>query len=139
MWYDVSLLFVQEEVSTIKAAGRAWYKTMISDSDYTEFENFSKWLGVTQWAMLVVQGFYFNLVGNFHRILFYVFNLCYMSTGSLLRNFQGLVGEVSWPSPICLIVRSGCINSIECMAYWCYLKLFLFFFTWSLPTFFNFW
>lgn len=48
MWYDVSLLFVQEEVSTIKAAGRAWYKTMISDSDYTEFENFSKWLGVTQ-------------------------------------------------------------------------------------------
>jgi hypothetical protein len=23
---------------------------MISDSDYTEFENFTKWLGVTQWA-----------------------------------------------------------------------------------------
>ena len=23
---------------------------MISDSDYTEFENFSKWLGVTQWS-----------------------------------------------------------------------------------------
>jgi len=32
----------------IKAAGKAWYKTMVSDSDYTEFENFSKWLGVTQ-------------------------------------------------------------------------------------------
>lgn len=38
----------KEEASAIKAAGRAWYKTMISDSDYTEFENFSKWLGVTQ-------------------------------------------------------------------------------------------
>ncbi|MCO5549148.1 hypothetical protein L7F22_002614 [Adiantum nelumboides] len=32
----------------IKKAGDAWYKTMISDSDYTEFENFSKWLGVSQ-------------------------------------------------------------------------------------------
>jgi len=32
----------------IKAAGKSWYKTMVSDSDYTEFENFSKWLGVTQ-------------------------------------------------------------------------------------------
>ncbi|KAH7432799.1 hypothetical protein KP509_07G041200 [Ceratopteris richardii] len=32
----------------IKKAGDVWYKTMISDSDYTEFENFSKWLGVTQ-------------------------------------------------------------------------------------------
>jgi len=29
-------------------ANKAWYKTMVSDSDYTEFENFSKWLGVTQ-------------------------------------------------------------------------------------------
>ncbi|KAL6893902.1 hypothetical protein ACP4OV_008000 [Aristida adscensionis] len=37
-----------EEATKIKAAGKAWYKTMISDSDYTEFENFSKWLGVTQ-------------------------------------------------------------------------------------------
>ncbi|GJN23027.1 hypothetical protein PR202_gb10643 [Eleusine coracana subsp. coracana] len=37
-----------EEASKIKAAGKAWYKTMVSDSDYTEFENFSKWLGVTQ-------------------------------------------------------------------------------------------
>eukprot|EP00262_Sarcandra_glabra_P001658 TRINITY_DN1177_c0_g1_i2.p1 TRINITY_DN1177_c0_g1~~TRINITY_DN1177_c0_g1_i2.p1 ORF type:complete len:426 (+),score=17.59 TRINITY_DN1177_c0_g1_i2:57-1280(+) len=36
------------EATAIKAAGRAWYQTMISDSDYTEFENFSKWLGVTQ-------------------------------------------------------------------------------------------
>lgn len=31
-----------------KAAGAAWYKTMISESDYTEFDIFSKWLGVTQ-------------------------------------------------------------------------------------------
>ncbi|KAL3689097.1 hypothetical protein R1sor_015406 [Riccia sorocarpa] len=32
----------------IKKAGEAWYQTMISDSDYTEFENFTKWLGVSQ-------------------------------------------------------------------------------------------
>ncbi|XAR50986.1 hypothetical protein NMG60_11005467 [Bertholletia excelsa] len=38
----------KEEAATIKAAGKAWYQTMISDSDYTEFENFSKWLGVSQ-------------------------------------------------------------------------------------------
>nr|DAD27899.1 TPA_asm: hypothetical protein HUJ06_029367 [Nelumbo nucifera] len=38
----------KEEAAAIKAAGKAWYQTMISDSDYTEFENFSKWLGVTQ-------------------------------------------------------------------------------------------
>ncbi|KAL3531891.1 hypothetical protein ACH5RR_005412 [Cinchona calisaya] len=38
----------KEESSAIKAAGKSWYKTMISDSDYTEFENFSKWLGVSQ-------------------------------------------------------------------------------------------
>ncbi|KAL3536318.1 hypothetical protein ACH5RR_004779 [Cinchona calisaya] len=37
----------KEEASAIKAAGKSWYKTMISDSDYTEFENFSKWLGVS--------------------------------------------------------------------------------------------
>ncbi|XP_066389538.1 large ribosomal subunit protein uL4z-like [Miscanthus floridulus] len=37
-----------EEAAKVKAAGKAWYKTMISDSDYTEFENFTKWLGVTQ-------------------------------------------------------------------------------------------
>jgi len=37
-----------EEASKVKAAGKAWYKTMISDSDYTEYENFTKWLGVTQ-------------------------------------------------------------------------------------------
>ncbi|PAN09773.1 hypothetical protein PAHAL_2G049700 [Panicum hallii] len=37
-----------EEAAKVKAAGKAWYKTMVSDSDYTEFENFSKWLGVTQ-------------------------------------------------------------------------------------------
>lgn len=41
-------LFIQEEASTIKAAGKAWYQTMISDSDYTEFDNFTKWLGVSQ-------------------------------------------------------------------------------------------
>ncbi|CAN1142890.1 60S ribosomal protein L4-1 [Linum perenne] len=38
----------KEEASAIKAAGKAWYKTMISESDYTEFEIFSKWLGVSQ-------------------------------------------------------------------------------------------
>lgn len=38
----------KEEASAIRAAGKAWYHTMISDSDYTEFENFSKWLGATQ-------------------------------------------------------------------------------------------
>ncbi|GMP85225.1 hypothetical protein CsSME_00038463 [Camellia sinensis var. sinensis] len=38
----------KEEVTKSKSAGKAWYRTMISDSDYTEFENFSKWLGVSQ-------------------------------------------------------------------------------------------
>uniref|UniRef100_A0A2P2JPE8 Large ribosomal subunit protein uL4 C-terminal domain-containing protein n=1 Tax=Rhizophora mucronata TaxID=61149 RepID=A0A2P2JPE8_RHIMU len=38
----------KEEAAAAKAAGKAWYKTMISDGDYTEFENFSKWLGVSQ-------------------------------------------------------------------------------------------
>ncbi|KAM7250392.1 hypothetical protein ACFE04_022275 [Oxalis oulophora] len=38
----------KEEATKIKAAGKAWYKTMISDSDYTEFDNFTKWLGVSQ-------------------------------------------------------------------------------------------
>ncbi|PPD69824.1 hypothetical protein GOBAR_DD33285 [Gossypium barbadense] len=38
----------KEEATAIKSAGKAWYQTMISDSDYTEFENFSKWLGVSQ-------------------------------------------------------------------------------------------
>ncbi|CAI8601880.1 unnamed protein product [Vicia faba] len=38
----------KEEASAIKAAGKAWYNTMVSDSDYTEFDNFSKWLGVSQ-------------------------------------------------------------------------------------------
>ncbi|XP_045806275.1 60S ribosomal protein L4-like [Trifolium pratense] len=38
----------KEEASAIKAAGKAWYNTMISDSDYAEFDNFSKWLGVSQ-------------------------------------------------------------------------------------------
>ncbi|KNA16782.1 hypothetical protein SOVF_086030, partial [Spinacia oleracea] len=37
-----------EELAAIKASGRSFYKTMISDSDYTEFENFTKWLGVSQ-------------------------------------------------------------------------------------------
>ncbi|KAE9589977.1 hypothetical protein Lal_00037656 [Lupinus albus] len=36
------------DASTIRAAGKAWYKTMVSDSDYAEFDNFSKWLGVSQ-------------------------------------------------------------------------------------------
>ncbi|MBA0561923.1 hypothetical protein Golob_018714, partial [Gossypium lobatum] len=38
---------ILEEATAIKSAGKAWYQTMISDSDYTEFENFSKWLGVS--------------------------------------------------------------------------------------------
>ncbi|GAB2300555.1 60S ribosomal protein L4A [Dionaea muscipula] len=38
----------KEEEKAIKASGKAFYKTMISDSDYTEFENFSKWLGASQ-------------------------------------------------------------------------------------------
>ncbi|ESQ46471.1 hypothetical protein EUTSA_v10000184mg [Eutrema salsugineum] len=38
----------KEESAKIKAAGKAWYQTMISDSDYTEFDNFTKWLGVNQ-------------------------------------------------------------------------------------------
>ncbi|XP_021866703.1 60S ribosomal protein L4-1 [Spinacia oleracea] len=38
----------KEELAAIKASGRSFYKTMISDSDYTEFENFTKWLGVSQ-------------------------------------------------------------------------------------------
>ncbi|GAB2272353.1 60S ribosomal protein L4A [Dionaea muscipula] len=38
----------KEEQKAIKASGKAFYKTMISDSDYTEFENFSKWLGASQ-------------------------------------------------------------------------------------------
>ncbi|XP_050371902.1 60S ribosomal protein L4 [Argentina anserina] len=38
----------KEQATTIKAAGKAWYKTMISDSDYTEFDVFQKWLGVSQ-------------------------------------------------------------------------------------------
>jgi len=32
----------------VKKAGEAHYKTMISDSDYTEFDVFQKWLGVSQ-------------------------------------------------------------------------------------------
>ncbi|VVA97022.1 unnamed protein product [Arabis nemorensis] len=38
----------KEEALAIKAAGKSWYKTMISDSDYTEFDNFTKWLGASQ-------------------------------------------------------------------------------------------
>ncbi|KAG7567588.1 Ribosomal protein L4 domain superfamily [Arabidopsis thaliana x Arabidopsis arenosa] len=34
----------KEETMKIKAAEKAWYQTMISDSDYTEFDNFTKWL-----------------------------------------------------------------------------------------------
>ena len=35
---------VQEQDPKAKAAGEAWYKTMLSESDYTEFDIFSKWL-----------------------------------------------------------------------------------------------
>ncbi|KAF5750351.1 60S ribosomal protein L4 [Tripterygium wilfordii] len=38
----------KEEAAAIRSAGKAWFQTMISDSDYTEFDNFSKWLGVSQ-------------------------------------------------------------------------------------------
>ncbi|KAL5743067.1 hypothetical protein ACOSP7_029799 [Xanthoceras sorbifolium] len=38
----------KEEAAAIKSAGKAWYQTMISDSDYTEFDVFTKWLGVSQ-------------------------------------------------------------------------------------------
>ncbi|KAL8484056.1 hypothetical protein ACS0TY_026666 [Phlomoides rotata] len=38
----------KEEASAIRTASKAWYKTMISDSDYAEFDNFSKWLAVSQ-------------------------------------------------------------------------------------------
>ncbi|XP_009592380.1 large ribosomal subunit protein uL4 [Nicotiana tabacum] len=38
----------KEEASSIRSASHSWYKTMISDSDYAEFDNFSKWLGVSQ-------------------------------------------------------------------------------------------
>ncbi|KAF5175657.1 60S ribosomal protein L4 [Thalictrum thalictroides] len=39
----------KEEAAAIRDAGKAWYQTMISDSDYsTEFDNFSKWLGISQ-------------------------------------------------------------------------------------------
>ncbi|KAJ3705606.1 hypothetical protein LUZ61_009311 [Rhynchospora tenuis] len=37
-----------EEKAKIRAAGKGWYKTMVSDSNYAEFDSFSKWLGVTQ-------------------------------------------------------------------------------------------
>ncbi|KAF3660806.1 hypothetical protein FXO38_12033 [Capsicum annuum] len=37
-----------EEESTTRSASYSWYKTMISDSDYAEFQNFSKCLGVSQ-------------------------------------------------------------------------------------------
>ncbi|CAI7763036.1 unnamed protein product, partial [Closterium sp. NIES-54] len=36
------------ETEEAKKAGEAWYQTMISDSDYLEFENFTKWLGVSE-------------------------------------------------------------------------------------------
>ncbi|PKA65898.1 60S ribosomal protein L4-1 [Apostasia shenzhenica] len=38
----------REEARKIEAAGRAWFETMITDGDYTEFDAFSKWLGVTE-------------------------------------------------------------------------------------------
>ncbi|CAH8354653.1 unnamed protein product [Eruca vesicaria subsp. sativa] len=41
-------IVTKEEALAIKAAGRSWYQTMISDSDYTEFDNFTKWLGASQ-------------------------------------------------------------------------------------------
>ncbi|KAI7732618.1 hypothetical protein M8C21_020639 [Ambrosia artemisiifolia] len=37
----------KEESAKIKSASKSWYKTMISDSDYAEFDVFTKWLGVS--------------------------------------------------------------------------------------------
>jgi len=37
----------------VKAAGMASYNTMVSASDYTEFQNFSKWL-----LLLKVSGYF---------------------------------------------------------------------------------
>ncbi|MQL05611.1 hypothetical protein EI015_26435, partial [Escherichia coli] len=31
----------KEEALAVRAAGKAWYQTMVSDSDYAEFDNFS--------------------------------------------------------------------------------------------------
>ncbi|XP_061346700.1 large ribosomal subunit protein uL4-like isoform X2 [Gastrolobium bilobum] len=39
---------VPKAAAATKAAGKSWYQTMVSDSDYAEFDNFSKWLGVSQ-------------------------------------------------------------------------------------------
>ncbi|KAI3893401.1 hypothetical protein MKX03_029036 [Papaver bracteatum] len=44
----ISYLIPQEESIAIRAPGKAWYQTLISDSDYTEFDVFQKWLGVSQ-------------------------------------------------------------------------------------------
>ncbi|CDY07934.1 BnaC03g35890D [Brassica napus] len=38
----------KEESLAIKAAGKSWHQTMISDSDYTDFDNFTKWLCASQ-------------------------------------------------------------------------------------------
>ncbi|CAL5356881.1 unnamed protein product [Camellia sinensis] len=46
--------FSSQEAAKSKSAGKAWNQTMISDSDYTEFENFSKWLGVSQQDLSLV-------------------------------------------------------------------------------------
>ncbi|KAF2615996.1 hypothetical protein F2Q70_00009745, partial [Brassica cretica] len=42
----------KEESLAIKAAGKSWYQTMISDSDYTEFDNFTKWLGASHFGQV---------------------------------------------------------------------------------------
>ncbi len=44
----ISVVLQPEDKELAKKAGSAWYKTMVSDSEYTEFENFTKWLGVSQ-------------------------------------------------------------------------------------------
>jgi hypothetical protein len=44
----ISVVLQTEDKELAKKAGSAWYKTMVSDSEYTEFENFTKWLGVSQ-------------------------------------------------------------------------------------------
>lgn len=70
-------LLLQEEASKIKAAGKAWYQTMISDSDYTEFDVFSKWLGVSQWSSRWTS----SSLSSYLKTLKYDFVSCYRLSG----------------------------------------------------------
>lgn len=76
--FGVIFTLDQEEASAIKAAGKAWYKTMISDSDYTEFENFTKWLGVSQWAYILISSI-LESICSFFFMVFVRFFCCFES------------------------------------------------------------